>query len=372
MNAILFLARTGLAIQLLAAASLGQPPTGSQRPQTPQPPFPYESHEISLESGDTRLAGTLTLPARPERTPAVVLVPGAGAVDRDDTIFGHKPFLVLADHLARHGVASLRLDSRGIGQSTGNYSQASGETLAGDVLAAVEFLTRRPEVRPGLVGIVGHSQGGMVAALAATKSSRVAFLVLLGAPGLPDTELIALRVGMGGRNRKIGEEEISRVQGAFRAARLRQAKGEDDSSIRTAFAAAARLLLPAGVDLPAAVLEDVVGQQIAAAKTPNAAYFMVHDARESYRRVRCPVLALNGSLDQNVPARENLAELEGSFRQGKNASAEIVEVQGLNHFFQTARTGSSTEVGQIEETFSPKALDLLTTWVLAREAGAHK
>lgn len=156
------------------------------------------------------------MPKANARVPCVVLVPGVGAVDRDDTIMGHKPFLVIADHFARHGIAALRLDSRGIGGSSGVYAQSSGDELAGDLLSAVEFLRKQPGIEPAAIGLIGHSEGGTVSALAAVRSSDVKFLVLLAAPGLPDTELIALRIAAAGRDRGIPAADVRRKQDAFR------------------------------------------------------------------------------------------------------------------------------------------------------------
>jgi uncharacterized protein len=206
------------------------------RPQTPRPPFPYVVREVSIKTPDgMRLAGTLTIPRNATRSPAVVLAPGAGAVDRDDTIMGHKPFLVVADHLARRGIASLRLDSRGIGGSTGSYMQAGGEELAADLRAAVSFLKQQPEVDPQVLGLVGHSQGGIVGALAAAGSPDVRFLVLLAAPGLTDTELFEQRIAAAAQGKGIPAVDIGRYQKAFREARLRTFSGDSDEQVKNTF-----------------------------------------------------------------------------------------------------------------------------------------
>ena len=345
----------------LAAVFAAQP----QRPQTPQPPFPYLTRDVSFTSsaGLVQLAGTLTVPKLDARAPCVILAPGAGAVDRDDTIMGHKPFLVIADYLARHGIAALRLDSRGVGGSSGNYSQSTGDELAGDLLSAIEFLKKQPEIDPRAIGLVGHSAGGIVSSLAAAKSPDVRFLVLLAAPGLPDTEVLAIRVGAAGASRGLSAAEVRKTQDAFRRARARMLRGESDPEMKSAFIDVVRLLLPPGVDAPPQALAAAVEQEMAAARTPNKSFFLSHDPRVSLSRVSCPVLALNGSKDQNVPAKESLAAIKDALARGKNPNAKSVEIDGLNHFFQTAITGSSMEVGQIEETFSPLVLDLIVSWV---------
>jgi pimeloyl-ACP methyl ester carboxylesterase len=357
-------------LQLLAFAAVlaAQPAAMPERPQTPLPPFPYLSREVSFESsaGLVKLAGTLTVPKLDARAPCVILVPGAGAVDRDDAIMGHKPFLVIADYLALHGIAALRLDSRGIGGSSGNYNQSTGDELAGDLLSAVEFLKKQPEIDPRAIGLMGHSAGGIVSMIAATKSPDVRFLVLLAAPGLPDTEVLAIRVGLAGAGRGLSAVDVQRTQEAFRQARARMLRGESVPEMKSAFVEVVRQMLPPGVDAPPQALAAAVDQEIAAARTPNKGFFLSHDPRVTLSRVSCPVLAMNGAKDQNVPAKESLAAIQKALARGKNPNAKIVEIDGLNHFFQTAITGSSMEVGQIEETFSPLALDLIVSWVQSR------
>ncbi len=357
-------------LHLLAFAAVlaTQPAAMPKRPQTPQPPFPYVTRDVSFTSsaGLVQIAGTLPVPKLDARAPCVILVPGAGAVDRDDTIMGHKPFLVIADHLARHGIAALRLDSRGIGGSSGNYLQSGGDELAGDLLSAVEFLKKQPEIEPRAIGLLGHSAGGTVSSVAATKSPDVRFLVLLAAPGLPDTELLAIRIGAAGASSGLSTGEVRKTQEAFRQARARMFRGESDPEMKGAFVDVVRLMLPPGVEAPPQALAAAVEQEITAARTPNKSFFLSHDPRVSLSRVICPVLALNGSKDQNVPAKESLAAIKDALARGKNSDAKIVEIDGLNHFFQSAITGSSMEVGQIEETFSPRALDLIVSWIQSR------
>jgi hypothetical protein len=276
---------------------------------------------------------------------------------------GHKPFLVIADHLARHGIATLRLDSRGIGGSSGDYMAAGGDELAGDLLSAVAFLSKQPGIQAHAIGLIGHSEGGAVASIAAAKSTVVRFLVLLAAPGLPDTELFALRIAAAGKGKGLSDAEVQRTQEAFREARGRMFRGAADPDMKRAFADVVHLMLPPGVEALAPAVAAAVDQQIAAAQTANRGFFLSHDPRASLGRVRCSVLAVNGAKDQNVPPEENLAAIKGALAAEKNPDVQVVEIDGLNHFFQTAITGSSLEVGQIEETFAPRVLDLLTDWL---------
>jgi hypothetical protein len=331
----------------------------------PQPPFPYEVQEVTIEAaGGVRLAGTLSLPRAASPGPAVVLVPGAGATDRDDSIMGHKPFLVLADHLARKGIASLRLDSRGVGGSTGNYAQSDGEALAGDLRAAAGFLAKQKGVNSRAIGLVGHSQGGIVSALAGAGSRDVSFLVLLASPGLSDTELFERRIVAAAQSKGLPASDYGKLQRAFRESREKMFRGEIDDQARGVFADVVRLMLPAGMNLPAEALAGAVERQIAASRTPNASYFLALDPRTVYRRVRCPVLALNGSRDQNVPADENLQAIQCALNGSGNRKLRTQVFDGLNHFFQTAKTGSPAEIGQIEETMAQEVLEAISRWIL--------
>lgn len=220
-------------------------------------------------------------------------------------------------------------------------------------------------MNPQALGLVGHSQGGIVCALAAAGSPDARFLVLLAAPGLTDTELFERRIAAAAQGKGIPAVDVERHQKAFREARTRMFRGDSGEQVKNTFVEVVRLMAPAGVTLPPAVLAAAVDQQIAAARTPNASFFLPLDPRTVYNRVRCPALALNGSRDQNVPSKENLAAIEKAFHEGKNRNLKTMELDGLNHFFQTADTGSSTEVARIEETFAPAALDVISRWVLA-------
>jgi pimeloyl-ACP methyl ester carboxylesterase len=333
------------------------------RPQLPRPPFPYRAEEVHFanpRAAGVTLAGTLTLPPGRGPFPAAILITGSGPEDRDETIFGHKPFAVLADRLTRAGIAVLRFDDRGTAASTGTFAGATSADFATDANAAFAFLRARPEIDRHAIGFIGHSEGGMIGPLAAGDNPDTAFLVLLAAPGTPIRQLMEAQRRAIGHSLGQSDAELDRampVQDAFFAAAM---SGED------AAAAAARLrailtddmLRAAGT--PLAARDQIVRM----AADPWFRSFARYDPVPALAHIRVPVLALNGSLDEQVVARENLAGI-GAALAG-NPDATVRELPGLNHLFQTARTGSPGEYVDIEESFAPAALDLIAGWIRSR------
>jgi uncharacterized protein len=297
-----------------------------------------------------------------------VLVSGSGPQDRDESLLGHRPFLVLADHLTRRGLAVLRYDDRGTARSTGDFARATSADFAADARAAVAFLRARADVRRGAVGIVGHSEGALVAPLVAQgESPPVAFIVMLAGPGIPgdsilllQSDLIAKAAGVPDSVRAANARMSRWTYAAIRetpdsaalAARLRQAVADLTPEQRTR----------AGLSGPA------LDAQIAQVSSPWFRWFLAYDPRATLRRVRVPVLALNGMLDLQVPYEPNLAAIGEALRAGGNPDHEQTALAGLNHLFQTSRsgTGSPTEYAAIEETMSPAVLERVSAWILAR------
>ena len=308
------------------------------------------------------LAGTLTLPEGPGPFPGAVLVTGSGPQDRDETLFGHKPFLVLSDHLTRAGIAVLRYDDRGVGRSTGDFSVATSEDFTSDALAAVAFLKARKGV--GGVGIVGHSEGGIVGPLAAVRSDAVAFVVMLAGPGIPGCEIIQLQSEL--INRAEGApEEVIRLNKDTQARLFAIVDGEPDPRaalplLRSALERASAAL-PQGGSTPQAI-----EAQIAQINSPWFRFFLTYDPRPTLEAVTVPVLALNGSLDLQVPAEVNLHEVGAALAKGQNPDATTRLLPGLNHLFQQAETGSPSEYARIPETMNPVALEAVSSWILER------
>jgi hypothetical protein len=340
-------------------------PTAALRPQEPKKPYPYREEEVTFENkkAGIKLAGTLTVPVSGGPFPAVLLISGSGPQDRDETVFGHHPFLVLADHLTRRGIAVLRVDDRGVGKSQGSMREATSEDFATDVLAGVEFLTTRKEVNPRQIGLLGHSEGALIAPMAAIQSRDVAFLVLLAGTALPG-EQILIRQG----------ELISRAMGAseetIRSNRAQQERlfailqKEPDPA-----AAESKLrqeLVQPGSDMTDGQKKGIGPQlegQLKMLLSPWFRFFLTYDPAPTLSKVTCPVLALNGEKDLQVPAAENLAAIEKALRAGGNPRHQEILLTGLNHLFQTCQTGSLTEYAKIEETMAPAVLQTVTEWI---------
>lgn len=322
-----------------------------RRPQEPKRPYPYLDEEVTYQNvkDGVTLAGTLTMPFTGGPFPAVILITGSGQEDRDESAYGHRPFLVLADYLTRRGIAVLRVDDRGVGGSTGDASQATSEDFSRDVLAGIEYLKTRQEIDPKRIGLIGHSDGGAIAPLAAVDSNDVAFIVLMAGPGVTGDLVI--------------EGQI---------ASLLKAAGADQPAIDAALQQQRRV-----IDVVKSVTDPILANErlrdlgcadseIPALTSKWFHFFVTHDPQETLRKVRCPVLALNGGLDFQVLAQVNLSAIEKALREGGNPDFSVKELPGLNHLFQTAQTGNLDEYAKIEETMSPVALETVATWIVDR------
>ena len=337
---------------------------GFPRPQNPLRPFPYREEEVAYDSeiAGIRLAGTLSLPPGDGPFPATLLITGSGAQDRDETVFYHRPFRVLADHLARRGIAVLRADDRGFGESTGDFSSATSEDFVDDALAGFSYLRTRPEIDPDRIGLIGHSEGGLIAPMAAVFEPEIAFIVLLAGPGIGTPELLDLQRAAIARTEGANPAQTEVSIDWFRRAHAIILEESND-------AAAGRRLRALYNDLdeedkqllgwPPEVLDLAVFQLV----TPWYRYFLAYDPAPLLKQVRCPVLALNGSKDVQVTPRENLAGIEAALQSGDNPDFTLVELPDLNHFFQTAESGAVSEYAEISETFAPVALERIAGWI---------
>ena len=337
------------------------------RPQEPRPPFPYRSRDVSLESvPGVRLSGTVLLPAGDGPFPAVVFVTGSGPQNRNEELLDHKPFLVIADYLARHGIASLRYDDRGTAQSTGNFAASTSADFAQDAEAAVRFLRMEPGIARNRIGIVGHSEGGLIAPMVAARSTDVAFIVLLAGPGIPGDSILllqnALIAAAYGAQPAAIQRNIEVNRRLFDA--IKASRDSADAVVRIHEISRSMVAaLPAGEQ---ALATRQVGALSASYLSPWMRYFIPYDPRPALRRVHVPVLALGGTLDLQVPYAENLSAIEGALRVAGNRDYRMVSMPGLNHLFQTAVTGSPGEYSAINETFSPVALQVIGQWINQR------
>jgi len=332
---------------------------GPARPQVPEPPYPYEARDVRFESvaAGVTLAGTLTVPPGDGPFPAVALISGSGPQDRDETVFGHRPFLVLADHLTRRGIVVLRYDDRGVGASTGDIATAVTPDFADDAEGAVRYLASLPEVAAGAVGLIGHSEGAVVAPIVANRSDDVDFVILLAGTGVNGRELLVMQLVAINRAMGVGEaitEQRSRLQQDLLGI---VAETPDDS-------AAARRVRAQLAE--AGVTGGTAEAQARALLSPWMRYFLTYDPIPGLRALKVPVLALWGGKDTQVPPDGNLGPVEEALAESGSPDATVDVLPGLNHLFQTAGTGAPAEYVTIEETMAPVALETIGDWILSR------
>ena len=338
------------------------------RPQEPSEPFPYLSEEIRFANPEAgiELAGTLTLPGSEGPYPGVILISGSGAQDRNEELVGHKPFWVIADHLARRGIAALRYDDRGYGKSGGNFSNATTVDFASDARAALTYLKTRAEIKD--IGLIGHSEGGLIAPLVASQTPDVGFIVLLAGPGVRGDRILLSQEELIWRADNTEEAEIQRqlyVSGGIYELVL--AGGEPDSLQPRIRRFVEQCIADSLVTIPAGYSEeDVIDQFTAGMTSPWMLWFLRNDPAPVLEQVLCPVLAVNGALDLQVPASENLAAIGAALAKAGNGDYTLKEFPGLNHLFQPCETGHPNEYAQIEQTFAPEVLDLITEWIRSR------
>lgn len=360
--------QSGMAIPLVLKRSMAEL-AGPNRPQEPQPPYPYREVEVVYPNHEDgiELAGTLTLPEGEGKFPVVLLISGSGPQDRNEELMGHKPFLVLADYLTRRGIAVLRVDDRGVGESSGDFAAATTLDFTRDVLAGVEYLKTRPEIDAERIGLIGHSEGGLIAPLAASISSDVAFIVLMAGPALNGEEIGFLQSDLLLRASGASEEVIAQqkalLEELFAIARnvdnVDQAVEEMRDVILAPYAELSEEELAALGDL-----ETPIMMEIAQLLSPWYQFFMTYDPLPALRNVDCPVLAINGSKDLQVPPDPNLQLIEKALEEGGNQNFTVVELPSLNHLFQTTETGLPDEYYLIEETMSPAALKVMGDWLV--------
>lgn len=342
----------------------------SARPQTSVAPFDYRVEEVEVvnAAADITLSGTLTRPNGPIKATAVMIT-GSGPQDRDESILRHKPFAVIADHLSGRGYAVLRLDDRGFGKSTGVFATATSEDFASDTNAAVDYLKDRADIPPDTIGLIGHSEGGMVASMVASRREDLAFVVMLAAPGVDIVDLYIEQRSNIFRSMGVPSPSLEKIKQLDRAVfedinRLPAGAAVEEETLK----AMRQISRAAGLQDP-----DAIDRQVGSlAKTytgPWFRYFLKFDPEPHIKGIKVPVLALNGSLDIQVSAAQNLGGIRRALTEAGNHDYRAVELEGLNHLFQTAETGAISEYEQIEETIAPEALGILSDWLGERFEG---
>ncbi|MEN6619799.1 MAG: alpha/beta hydrolase [Rikenellaceae bacterium] len=347
-------------------------PEGPKRPQEPKKPFEYYTEEVMFknEKAGITLSGTLSLPSREGFFPCVILITGSGPQNRDEELMGHKPFLIIADHLTKNGIGVLRFDDRGVGKSGGVFSTATTLDFVSDVEAAVNYLKGRKEIAADKIGLIGHSEGGIVAPLVANNREDIAFIILLAGTGVKGSEIILAQQELIARATGVEEEKILKYKDLNQKIFKTIEKEEKNPELKN-------ILLnlintTSGGNAPL----EVVKQQLDQLTSPWMLFFLKYDPAIALREVKCPLLAINGDKDLQVPSKVNLKAIndcfskvgdpDNNFATKTNSDVTILEIEGLNHLFQEAKTGLPTEYPTIEQTISPKALNIITDWILKR------
>ncbi|WP_333599906.1 alpha/beta hydrolase family protein [Flavobacterium sp.] len=342
-----------------------------KRPQEPKQPYPYYSEDITFTNpkANITLAGTLTLPKKEGVFPVVVLISGSGPQNRNEELLGHKPFLVLSDYLTKHGIAVLRYDDRGIAQSKGDFKTATTADFATDAESAIAYLKTRKEINPKKIGLMGHSEGGLVAPMVAARSKDVSFIVLLAGPGMRGDKLLLLQ-----------QELVAKASGAT-ATEIKDAKimngycfdkvinSKDDATLKTDLTQYLTGILketpkeqkPEGI-----TDEENVAMQVNQITNPWMLYFLRCNPATALEKVKCPVLAVNGAKDLQVPPKENIEGITKALLKSGNKKVTTRVFPNLNHLFQECTTGSPSEYVQIEQTISPIVLEEVTQWIVNR------
>lgn len=339
-----------------------------RRPQEPVKPYPYYEEDVVFKNIEAKvsLAGTLTLPNKNEKFPVVILISGSGPQDRDESFMGHKPFLVLADHLTKQGIGVLRFDDRGNGESTGDFGNATTEDFSKDVLSAITYLKTRNDVDIKNIGLIGHSEGGIIAPLVANNSKDVAFMVLLASTGISGTELSVMQSKT--LRQFPVKDEIAYEKNTRKAIAIVTSNKSDleiKNELTTHYNAFIKPILTS-LNVPEEKINLFIESQLKTSLKPWSRYFLQYNPADEIEKLQMPVLSLNGSKDTQVNAKINQEGIRNALIKGGNKDYEIIELENLNHFFQECETGNMDEYRKIEQTFSPTALREISNWIFKR------
>jgi uncharacterized protein len=338
------------------------------RPQEPIKPYSYYSEDVSfLNSKDqVTLAGTLTLPQKEGNFPVVVLISGSGPQNRDEELLGHKPFLILSDYLTKNGIGVLRYDDRGTAESKGDFKSATSQDFASDVEAAIAYLKTRKEVNKNKIGLMGHSEGGIIAPMVAANSKDVNFIVLLAGTGIKGDELLGMQMKLIAKASGESDSDIEMSQKISKKVFEMVNKAQNTEILKSEMT---DYLLKTIKENPEAKpkemsAEDFIKIQVTTFTSPWMQYFLKYNPATSLEKVKCPVLAVNGAKDLQVPSKVNLDAIKKSLEKAGNKNITTIEFPNLNHLFQECTTGSPDEYAKIEQTFSPIALKEISNWIL--------
>lgn len=351
---------------------LGKKEIGAEqpvRPQEPKGPFPYKEEDVTFinkKANDIHLAGTLTLPEGKGPWPAAILISGSGPQNRNEEILGHKPFLVIADYLMRNGIAVLRFDDRGIGASEGNFKTATSADFATDVAAAVQFLQARKDINDKKIGLIGHSEGGLIAPMVAAQTPQVAFIVMLAGPGENGEKVIIRQSSLidkaEGKSVEVINGQDMILKECLRIVKSHKNNAETEVALREYLS---RIFPTLSEEVRADIGDSTqfIDQELNLLNNDWLRYFITYEPAPTLIKVKCPALVLNGEKDLQVDPVQNIPPIEQALKKGGNTHYKTVVLPGLNHLFQHTETGRPSEYGRLTETFAPEALETMTTWI---------
>jgi alpha/beta superfamily hydrolase len=347
--------------------------TSQVRPQDPVKPYSYKSKEvffINEKANNIKLAGTLTLPENVENPPVVILISGSGPQNRDSEIkaYNHRPFLVLSDYLTKNGIAVLRYDDRGVATSEGTQKGATSADFATDVEAAVNYLKTRKDINTSQIGLVGHSEGGFIAPMVASKRKDVAFIVLLAGTGVDGPTILQTQSRRANELNGAPIEVLDFNETIAKGMHEIVKKETDKEVVKTKIEEYLTNFKKENSDNPftKSLTDQLIKQQIKGLSSNWITYFIRTNPDQFLSKVTCPVLALNGDRDYQVLSKLNLDGIKISLEKAKNKDVTIMELKGLNHLFQTSTTGKPSEYKEIEETMSPIAMKIVSDWIHKR------
>jgi alpha/beta superfamily hydrolase len=340
-----------------------------KRAQEPSKPYSYYSEDVVFNNAKANisLAGTLTLPKKEGFFPVVILITGSGPQNRNEELLGHKPFLVISDYLTKNGIGVLRYDDRGVGQSKGNFSTATSADFATDVESAISYLKTRKEIDKSKIGLIGHSEGGLIAPMVASKSKDLSFIVLLAGTGIQGDKIVLQQHELIARaSSDVSEEDVKEsiqensklIEIVANSNNAQKLKADLTSSLNEILKNDTSTEIPNGM-----TKEDYVTMKVNQLSNPWMQYFIKYNPAPTLKKVSCPVLALNGEKDLQVPPKENLNAIKKALTKGGNKNVTIKMFPDLNHLFQKCKTGLPSEYSTIEETFSPIVLNEITKWI---------
>jgi len=351
----------------------GEMAAPKEKPQTPVPPFSYKAEDVEYDNSDksVHLSGTLTYPSSGSKFPAVILISGSGQQDRDENIMGHKPFMVIADRLTKLGFAVLRVDDRGIGKSTGEVAKASSSDFAKDVITSIEYLGKRSEIDLNRIGLMGHSEGGLIASIVAAERKDISFVVLLAGPGINGAALLAEQGEQILLKSGVSKEAVAVYTPLYK--KMIQISTQETDSLTIAMNAykavadwkkATPLNYQKEIGMDTKEGSDAIMHNLVSGfSSPWMKYFLKSEPSIFIEQISAKVLALNGEKDIQVIASTNTEGIKKALQKSKSPSYEVKILPGLNHLFQTCKSCSITEYGTLDETFSEAALSEITQWL---------